>query len=172
MRIISGAYKGRRLKSPPKTSKVRPTTDRVRETLFNLITNRIDLKKAKVLDLFCGTGSLGIECLSRGALEAVFVDKDISTIKENVDMLEINDNVKVRKADAFRYLKKTEESFNLTFADPPYSFNNYDSLIKEASGKTQYLILEHSSSNRFEGETVMLRKDFGETSLTFFEFKK
>ena len=84
MRIISGSFKGRRLKSPPKTAKVRPTTDRVRETLFNLLVNKTDLRDTSVLDLYCGTGSLGIECLSRGASNAVLVDTDIRTVTQRI----------------------------------------------------------------------------------------
>lgn len=171
MRIISGAFKGRRLKSPSKTSKVRPTTDRVRETLFNLLANRIDLNGAKILDLFCGTGSFGIECLSRGASRAVFVDIDTRTIKENLELVKAGNSVNVIKSDAVRFLNRNGKKFDIVFADPPYSFKDYESLIVQCSQITTLMILEHSSEKNFENIKINLRKDFGETALTFFEFE-
>lgn len=172
MRIISGSFKGRRLKSPPKTAKVRPTTDRVRETLFNLLVNKIDLRDTSVLDLYCGTGSLGIECLSRGASYAVLVDTDIRTVAENIELVGAVDVAIIIKGDALRFLKKNEERFDIILADPPYSFREYDKLIDEAAKKCSLFILEHHSDVSFDRDTVQLRKDFGETALTFFEFKK
>ncbi len=171
MRIISGAYKGRRLKSPPKTAKIRPSTDRVRETLFNLLANMVDLRDTTVLDLFCGTGSLGIECLSRGASKAVFVDTDIRTVTENIELVSAEDSAEIVKSDAFRYIKRTGERFDVVLADPPYSFREYDELIDEIIKKCGLLILEHSSAISFNRDDSSLRKDFGETALTFFECK-
>jgi 16S rRNA (guanine966-N2)-methyltransferase len=170
MRIISGAYKGRRLKSPPKHAKVRPSTDRVRETLFNLLFNMVDLSDATVLDLFCGTGSLGLECLSRGAAEAVFVDTDIRTVKENLSLVDAENSGEIVKSDVIRFLKKTVETFDIILADPPYSYSHYDELIDECSTKCSRMILEHSSDIAFDRDYIKLRKDFGETALTFFEF--
>lgn len=80
MRVISGKFKGRTL-TPPKSDKVRPTTDRVKESLFNILTNRGVVKDCNVLDLFCGSGALGIECISRGAGNVTFVDKEHSSIE-------------------------------------------------------------------------------------------
>lgn len=171
MRIISGAYKGRRLKSPPKTAKVRPTTDRVRETLFNLLSNMTDMNDATVLDLFCGTGSLGLECLSRGASEVTFVDLDVRTATGNVELVGGGDAADIIKSDALRYLKRAAKRFDIVFADPPYSFDEYDKLIDGVSTKTGLFILEHSSDIAFDRDSLKLRKDFGETALTFFEFE-
>jgi 16S rRNA (guanine966-N2)-methyltransferase len=169
MRIISGAYKGRRLKSPPKTAKIRPSTDRVRETLFNLLANMVDLRDTIILDLFCGTGSLGIECLSRGASKAVFVDTDIRTVTENIELISAEDSAEIVKSDAFRYLKRTNERFDVVLADPPYSFREYDKLIDEIIKKCGLLILEHSSAISLNRDDSGFRKDFGESALTFFE---
>ncbi len=89
MRIISGEFKGRLIKVPD-SKLIRPTTDRVRETLFNLLNNRIDFQGIKVLDLYAGSGSLGLECLSRGAEEIHFVEKNYpiyKNLQENIDSL-------------------------------------------------------------------------------------
>jgi 16S rRNA (guanine(966)-N(2))-methyltransferase RsmD len=170
MRIISGAYKGRRLKSPPKNAKVRPSTDRVRETLFNLLFNMVDLNDTDVLDLFCGTGSLGIECLSRGAAKAVFVDTDIRTVNENLSLVGAENSSEIVRSDVTRFLKRTVGTFDVIFADPPYSYSHYDELIDECFAKCNLMVLEHSSDITFDRDYIKLRKDFGETALTFFEF--
>lgn len=165
MRVISGIYKGRKLKSPPKNANIRPTTDRVKETLFNILANRVDFEDAKILDLFSGTGAFGIECLSRGAVDVTFVDKDIRLTKENLDLVKAPECA-VIKGDAISYLKNAGETYDIIFADPPYDFDGYERLIQEAVRFTVLFVLEHSSKNAFEDAS--LRKDFGDTSISFF----
>ena len=117
MRIIAGIYKGRKLKVP-KTS-LRPTTNVVREALFDIIQDKI--QHAKFLDIFAGSGLVGLEALSRGASFCAFVEKSkkaASTIKENINIL--NANGKVYSIDFRRYLKKTDEIFDFIFFSPPY----------------------------------------------------
>ena len=89
MRIISGEFKGRRI-NVPDSKEIRPTTDRVRETLFNILNNKIDFNNRKVLDLYAGSGSLGLECLSRGASEVHFIERNFKIYKnlqENINSL-------------------------------------------------------------------------------------
>lgn len=119
MRVIAGEYKGRRLHAPPGTS-TRPTPDRVREALFSILAQRVD--GARVLDLYAGTGALGIEALSRGAEHAVFVDDDpraVDAIARN--LTEIGADGEVKRRDALAFLAQTRARFDLVFADPPYS---------------------------------------------------
>ena len=121
MRVIAGTYGGRRLQAPPGTD-TRPTADRVREALFSILGERVD--GARVLDLFAGSGALGIEALSRGAAEATFVDKApgaIRAIGSNLEALGA-DGIVVR-AEARRFLggaSRAGRSYDLVFLDPPY----------------------------------------------------
>ena len=120
MRIISGSARGRKLFSPEGMD-VRPTTDKVKESLFNII--QFELADAAVLDLFAGTGQLGLEALSRGAAKAVFVDsskKSLATVKKNVELCGFADRARLVQSDAFSYLARAEETFDFVFLDPPY----------------------------------------------------
>ncbi len=123
MRIISGKYKGHHLVSF-KGDHLRPTTDRVKEALFNKI--QFELEGAIVLDLFSGTGNLGLEAISRGAEKVVFVDenpKSIEILKKNIEKLKVEkSSYEIVTLDAFRFLKKsTDRKFNFIFIDPPFT---------------------------------------------------
>ncbi len=123
MRIIAGEAKGRHIKAP-RGCRTRPMRDFVREAVFSMLAERVT--GAAVLDLFAGSGSLGLEALSRGAREAVFVDRGgepCRIIQENLDMLGMSDRGKVVRADILDYLRKSARRrppFNLIFIDPPY----------------------------------------------------
>jgi 16S rRNA (guanine966-N2)-methyltransferase len=118
MRVVAGRLGGRRLAAPPGGSRaVRPTSDRARETLFALLGDVSDLL---VLDLFCGTGALAIEALSRGADSAVLVDTDPTLARRNVEGLGLSNRCEVVRSDAIRYLERSEERFGLILCDPPY----------------------------------------------------
>lgn len=118
MRVISGKYRGKKLVSPLDDS-VRPTTDRIKETVFNIL--QWDIAGARVLDLFCGSGALGIECLSRGAEEVVFVDKSReSTELTKTNLKGIDGNYRVVNADFLNVLRAHGKKFDLIFIDPPY----------------------------------------------------
>lgn len=120
MRIISGCRKGRKLLAPDGLG-TRPTTDRVKESIFNLIQF---YRAEAVLDLFAGSGALGIESLSRGAEKVVFVDenrKAFELINENLKGAQLSDNATVIMTDALSYLGETQQTFDLIFLDPPYN---------------------------------------------------
>ena len=128
MRVISGIAKGRKLKTPQGMN-VRPTADSVKEAVFNII--RDDIMGRRVLDLFAGSGQLGIEALSRGAREAVFVDVSTNSIKL------VHDNLKLCgfagetvKEDAVSYLQHAAQ-FDLIFIDPPYDSDYYEKVLEE-----------------------------------------
>lgn len=123
MRIIAGTYRGRSL-NYPKDKHFRPTQDRVKEAIFSSISPI--LKNAVVLDLCCGTGSFGLEALSRGASQVTLVDKDTTYAKLNVQVLQAE--AKVIKANAKTFLEKTEDHYDILLFDPPYK----DHLLYEA----------------------------------------
>lgn len=117
MRVIAGELGGRLLQAP-KGRDVRPTSDRAREALFSILG---DLEGADVLDLFCGTGALGIEALSRGARRVTLVDVDTEPARVNVDALGIPERVNLIRRDGLAYLKSSAEEFDLILCDPPYT---------------------------------------------------
>ena len=122
MKVITGIAGGRKLKSPS-GSEIRPTADQVKQAVFNIL--QFDLEGRRVLDLFGGSGQLGIEALSRGATEAVFVDssrKALSLIRENLDLCRLKG--KLVQSDALNYLSRGER-FDLIFVDPPYDAGLY-----------------------------------------------
>ena len=127
MRVITGTARGRKLKTPENYD-IRPTTDNVKESVFNII--QFDIEGRKVLDLFAGTGQLGIECLSRGAESAVFVDKDrdaIRIVKENLKLCGLKGTVV--QEDALSFLRRCGK-FDILFVDPPYDSNLYESVLE------------------------------------------
>ena len=121
MRVITGTARGRRLKEL-EGMETRPTTDRVKEGLFSAI--QFEIEGRKVLDLFAGTGQLGIECLSRGAASAVFVDRRadaVKLIRENLKLTELTDRARVVAGDSMEFLKSLKERFDIVLLDPPYA---------------------------------------------------
>ena len=122
MRIIAGRHRGRPLHTP-RGRDTRPTPDRVRESLFAMLDGLDALAGARVLDLFAGSGSLGLEALSRGAAKAYFIDENkaaFETVKENLKLTKLFDDAVVLNADAFTYMRNTQEKFDIVFLDPPY----------------------------------------------------
>ena len=117
MRVVAGEFKGRRL-AAPRGARTRPTADRVREALFSMLG---DVAGARVVDLYAGSGALGIEALSRGAASAVFVERDaqaVAAIERNLEPLDVE--ASVARADVARWLTRAEGRFDLVFCDPPY----------------------------------------------------
>jgi 16S rRNA (guanine966-N2)-methyltransferase len=117
VRVVAGEFRGRRL-AAPRGVRTRPTADRVREALFSMLD---DVSGARVLDLYAGSGALGIEALSRGAGSAVFVDRDpraVAAIERNLESLGLEQEV--LRQDAVRFLARAEGTFDLVFCDPPY----------------------------------------------------
>ena len=126
MRVITGSARGRKLKTPENYD-IRPTTDNVKESVFNII--QFDIEGRRVLDLFAGTGQLGIECLSRGASSAVFVDQSreaVKIVKENLKACGLTGTVV--QADAMSFLR-TCGKFDIIFVDPPYDSDLYESVL-------------------------------------------
>lgn len=152
MRVVSGVCKGRPLKAVPGNT-TRPTTDKVKEALFNMIGPYFD--SGMGLDLFAGSGGLGLEALSRGLDKVIFVDRDIKaiqTIHENIQACKMEDKAEVYRNDADRALKaliKREIQFDYIFLDPPYKKQQLLSLMEKISENRLvahggYIICEHS----------------------------
>ena len=129
MRIVSGKYKGRAI-NPPRNLRARPTTDFAKENLFNVLGNLLDFEECDVLDLFAGTGQLGIEALSRGAAECVFVDESRDALKivsENLSRCKLEG--RVMQSDGPGYLERGGK-FDIIFLDPPYDTTLLDKCLE------------------------------------------
>ena len=177
MRIVAGRYRGRKL-TPPSDDSVRPTTDRIKETVFNIL--QWDVEGARVLDLFAGSGALGIECLSRGAAEVVFADKSpasVALIRQNLKGIE--GSYRVLTADFTGVLRSGEDKFDLIFIDPPYKSGLGELAVdaafdlgRVAEGGT--VVYEHSSELPFKcaREDVKVRtKVMGSVTVEFIRKK-
>lgn len=137
MRIITGSARGTKLRAPKGTN-TRPTADRIKESLFNIL--RAEVQGKTVLDVFAGSGSLGLEALSRGAENAVFIDKDADSIKiigDNARHTHLADKADIRRGDAFTLLRKLSGEnrlFDVIFCDPPYHFGLCQKLLNAVDG--------------------------------------
>jgi 16S rRNA (guanine(966)-N(2))-methyltransferase RsmD len=129
MRVVSGSARGRKLKTPENYD-IRPTTDNVKESLFNII--QFDIEGRRVLDLFAGTGQLGIEALSRGARQAVFVDQSkasLEVVQANLKKCRFTDNCELHQKTAEQFVQTARGTFDIIFLDPPYRMDILGEII-------------------------------------------
>ena len=187
MRIISGTYRGRRL-SPPKNITARPTTDFAKESLFNLLNNRMDFEGIDMLDLFAGTGGIGLECVSRGAREVTAVE--LAHVQQNwiiacCKQLGIR-NLSLIRGDVFKFLSSCRARYDLIFADPPYALEQLptlpdvilktppdlpsreetDSILKPGG----WLVIEHGKDTDFTGHPLHVEtRTYGSVHFSFFQ---
>ncbi len=175
MRIISGSHKGRRI-HPPSKLPVRPTTDLAKESLFNILTNRIDLSNVSVLDLFAGTGSLSYEFASRGARRILAVEVNHACcrfIKNTSEKLGF-EAIEVIRADIKKRMSGIQERFDVIFADPPYQLHWLEELpvmIANAGLLTErgIFILEHPGTINFrENKRFLEVRKYGSVHFSFF----
>ena len=170
MRVDSGIFKGRRLLEN-KFEHIRPTTDKVRQALFTKL--QFFLPNKRVLDLFCGTGALGIEALSRGASEVVFVDKDArsaSMARENLKNLGVK--AQVIRCDAVKFVESCEEKFDLIILDPPYKSGLYEKIVPKLFPLLEedgIIVCEHDKKDVFNYSPFVIydEKRYGNTVLTY-----
>lgn len=182
MRIIGGKYKGLKL-LPPDGNIIRPTSDRLKESLFSIISSnkyKIKIDSSNVLDICSGTGSLGIEAFSRGAHSVIFIDKDyrsINLINKNIARLKIGDefkdNVKIIRDEATKALKKVNKIFQIVLIDPPYNTNITEKCLfklKELNliNQKSYIFAESSKTEDFNyyGYQILDIKIYGNSKLT------
>ena len=168
MRITGGELRGRRI-HVPKTG-MRPTTGRVREAIFSMLG---DVSGARVLDLFCGSGALGIEALSRGAFEASFIDKDTSAVSRNVEELELGSPVE--RSDVRGWLRSHEgAAYDLIFCDPPYTLAadldiDLGALIPRVLADQGRLVLETAVRQPIDLAMPMVReRKYGDTMIRIY----
>ena len=176
MRIISGTYGGRRL-SPPKNITARPTTDFAKESLFNLLNNRLDFEGIDVLDLFAGTGGIGIECVSRGARSVTAVE--IAHVQQNwiiscCKQLGIR-NLNLIRGDVFKFLAACRTRYDLIFADPPYDLEQLPALPdiifdREVLKEGGWLVIEHGKDTDFTDHPRHVEtRTYGSVHFSFFQ---
>lgn len=183
MRIISGKAKGKKLYSP-KGKGIRPTADRVKESIFNILGGQ--LEGIRVLDLFSGTGSLGLEAISRGAQHVVFVEKSrsaLNALKKNISLCGFDSHsivLAMSVPHGLAFMGQKGESFQVIFADPPYGRGWVEKTISEilAHGilsQDGMIVMEHApyeSLSRNHGKLVTLKqKTYGDTIISFLGFK-
>lgn len=173
MRIAGGALKGRRIRVPGGKG-LRPSTDKIRGAIFSVLGD--DITGTRVADLFCGSGALGLEALSRGADHAVFVDSSkeaISVVRHNIKELELQTRSKVKLMDVLDIRPSLLENVSIIFADPPYRKLYGDKLISLLSLKKfaydGIIALEHESEWSYGGSEfkILNRIDFGDSSVSF-----
>jgi 16S rRNA (guanine966-N2)-methyltransferase len=174
MRVIAGTARGRPLVAP-RGVHTRPITDRVKETLFGILADRV--VDARVLDLYAGSGSVGIEALSRGAASCDFVEHDrraIAAIRENLERAGVTEQASVHAMDVTRYLERSEDDrFGLAFVDPPYVeraiLAPLNRLVAHLAPGATVVVKHHWRTEipEPEGLTTWRVRRFGETSLTF-----
>lgn len=178
MRIIGGKYRGRII-IPPPGFRARPTTDFARESLFNIINNRIDFEDITVLDLFSGTGSISYEFASRGAKEVHLVEiemKHLAGIKRIIKDLGF-ENIRCVHIDVRAYLKACSVKYDLVFADPPYDLPWLKDLPSLVTGSgiirdDGFFILEHPRNMSFAGHELLFEhRSYGSVNFSFFRAK-
>lgn len=189
MRIITGKFKGKALFSPPKNITLRPTSDKVKEAVFDTIRDAV--KDSFFLDLFAGSGAMGLEALSEGAKFVAFIDKNgvaIQTLKKNVYLLSAQNNVSIMKRDVLATLKnyqkieeKITEKFDIIFLDPPFPSLLAGKVVKMLSNfpllkNDSIVIAEHSTSEKLPQEIVgknilekIKEKKYGKIAVTYYK---
>ena len=175
MRIISGKHKGR-VFEPPAGLPIRPTTDRAREGLFNILAHRYDIEGADCLDLFAGAGGVSFELLSRGAASVISVDKNygcIDFIAKTLRKLDEPERNAIRD-DVARFLKTTKNKFDLIFSDPPYALLGQVDMIrsvfeKQLLNEGGLLVWEHDAHTSFEHIPQHFEtREYGKGAFSFF----
>lgn len=168
MRVVAGELGGRRLQAPPGTS-TRPTTDRVREAIFNSLGSAGLIEGAVVADLYAGSGAIGIEALSRGAELCIFVERDraaLSALDENLDTLGLTDRSRVLRSDAMSVASTIDA--DIVFADPPYDFDAWDELLGRL--RAEVVVAESGDTVEApEGWAITRTRRYGRTRVTFLE---
>lgn len=178
MRIIAGTFGGRRLHTPKGTA-IRPTADRVREAIFSIIGSAV--AGSEVLDLFAGTGAMGLEALSRGASRAIFVDQSrhaVQLIRFNVELCQVPDRVRVIHGSVnqvIRRLAAQREAFDLIFIDPPYGKSSIQQsllILGEVVRSGTIVVAEHGSRDplpvQIQEWSQTEERQYGDTTVSFY----
>lgn len=179
MRIVAGRFRGRPIAAPV-SSAIRPTSDRTRESVFNILAARANIQEMRVIDLFAGTGALGLEAVSRGAVFALFVEQSAEArglLRTNIEAFGLQGVTRIFRRDAADLgAPGTMESFDIAFADPPYArgLGQLAAASLVAGGwlkNGSLLVLEESAEtapDRLPGFDLLDQRSFGQTSVGFF----
>ena len=177
---ISGGYlKGRSIGSPARAKGVRPTTQRVKLAIFSMLGNSVI--DSKVLDLYACTGALGIEAMSRGAMQCDFVEKssrNCRLISKNLKIMELNSEGAVHRSEAYRFLKSSQGGYDMVFLDPPFELDEWENVMKEVGraglvndGGT--VVAEHRFNFDLEDSygniNIINNKSYGDSKVTIYE---
>jgi 16S rRNA (guanine966-N2)-methyltransferase len=171
MRIVGGKLKGRDLRSPS-DFRVRPTAEHVRAAMLDLLAD--DVANARVLDLFAGTGALGLEALSRGAKTADFIETrpaSLNALKANIMQLRLRERTRIFKRDALPFAGMlTENSYDLAFADPPYESRMLDRVLDHwrASRFAPVLAVEHAKTHVLPGPAAAVHRIIDDTAISIY----
>lgn len=177
MRIIAGEWKGRTL-HVPRDATFRPTTDRVRESVFNILGGHVDWHGATVCDLFAGSGGLGLEALSRGAATVTFVERSVrslAVLKRNVTALGAENRSDIRRQDVTRFARGEAPSYDVVFADPPYAAFSATQLLDTIAAVLRpggLAVVEHGDLQPLGTHPRLSRVDerrYGSTTITLFQ---
>lgn len=175
MRIVSGSHRSRRI-TPPNGLPVRPTTDLAKESLFNILNNRIDFEEISVLDLFAGTGNISYEFASRGAREIMAVElnpKCVAFIEKTAEVLEFK-ILSVVRTNVFTFLPVMKRQFDLIFADPPFESEDIDKLPdlifnNKLLADDGWLVIEHPRNVKFQNHPNFTEhRQYGKVNFSFF----
>lgn len=170
MRVVAGELRGRRIEAP-RGAGIRPTADRVREAIFSILGN---VQGATALDLFCGTGALSIEALSRGAASATLVDTRTAMARRNVEALGLADRCRVVRSNALRYLRGERGQFDLVFCDPPYKLadrleGQLDQLLPDRLAEGGRVVVESDVRRPLGlGLSLLAERRYGDTLIRIY----
>lgn len=177
MRIISGTFKGRRFIPPAKNWPTRPTTDVAKEGLFNILQNRLDFESVRMLDLFGGTGNHCYEFISRGCMDATYVDQygpATQFVKKIAEELKIMEQIHIVKMDVFKFIEMSVTGYDYIFAGPPYPLPNLRTIPvrifeKGLLNKNGIFVLEHNPDHDFKSHpNYQEERKYGTTIFSFF----
>ncbi len=175
MRIIAGRFRRRLIQAPPGNN-TRPTTDRAREAMFNMVSAQLDLTEARVLDLFSGSGALGLEAMSRGATHLDFVEQDriaLSFARDNAKSLDADLAVNFHQTDVFTWIKSQPVAqYQLILADPPYELTEIEELLNQVLpllAPEGLFVLEHARQSKVEDLAGFITTRFyGKSAVSLF----
>ena len=184
MRIIGGSLKGRRLsaiKTEGNMTSLRPTTDRTKESLFNILLGgkfELKIEKARILDIFAGSGALGLEAISRGAKSCTFIEKNkacVRILEANLNICNIKNQTNIKILDATKFPLNTDQPYDLVFVDPPYRKSLGEAAVRSAlasnwiSDNALIVLEEGEQKSLLEGFKLKDTRRYGDTILHFFE---
>ncbi len=172
MNITAGKYKGQKIIAPDENI-TRPTLSKVRMSVFNTLQSMVDFESSSFLDMFSGSGVMGLEALSRGFSRVVMIEKNkkvFGIIKSNLKKFENGNDIKVLLGDSIKMCSKFSKKFDIVYIDPPYFSGVYESSLEAAKSVCSgIIILEHVVDVNFDGFNVLKQKKYGNKFITFLE---